>query len=123
MKKMLDGLYLVLGTLCLFGLPSAILALSAWFGDGVMATLHTSASAMHSVLFQVEAIVIVFGTSAGGMLIAMGAFAALWLGVQAIARMAARLEPVPNPAAGRVHVKVEAPEIGRINHSGTHRRV
>ena len=122
MKKLLDGLYVVLGTLCLFGLPSAALGLSAWFGDGVMAMLHTSGSAMHSITFQIEAMAIVFGTSAGGLALAMALFAALWLAARAVNRAASGLEPMPQPAAGRIRVAAEPRTVGRIEHSGTQRR-
>lgn len=122
MKKLLDGLYLALGTVCLFGLPSAMLGLSAWFGDFVMAMLHTSASAMHSLSFQIEAIAIVFGTSAGGLFAALALFAAVWMGARQINRMAEGMEVLPVATAGRIRVKQEPVAVGRIDHSGTHRR-
>lgn len=122
MKKMLDGLYVVLGTLFMFGLPSAALALSAWFGDGVIAMLHTSSSAMHSITFQIEAMAIVFGTSAGGLAAALAVFTALWLGARTVNRMA---ESLAEPSAPRVSAGARAPEaatVGRIDHSGSHQR-
>jgi len=122
MKKLLDGLYVVMGTLCLFGLPSATLGFSAWFGDGVMAMLHTSASAMHSAGFQVEAMAIVFGTSAGALALALALFAGLYLAAQAVNRAAQGFEPLPQPAAGRIRVAPEERTVGRIDHGGTHRR-
>jgi hypothetical protein len=122
MKKLLDGLYVVMGTLCLFGLPSAALGFSAWFGDGVMAMLHTSTSAMHSIGFQIEAVIIVFGTSAGALALALLLFAGLWLAARAVNRAAEGFEVLPVPAAGRLRVASEERTVGRIDHSGSHRR-
>ncbi len=122
MKKLLDGLYVVLGTLCLFGLPAAALAFSAWFGDGVMAMLHTSSSAMHSITFQIEAMAIVFGTSAGALALAMLLFAGLWLAARAVNRAAEGFEVLPTPAGGRLPVMAEPRTVGRIEHGGRRSR-
>jgi hypothetical protein len=122
MKKLLDGLYVVLGTLCLFGLPSAALGLTAWFGDSMMGALHTSASAVHTLSFQLEAMAIIFGTSIGGLAAAMGLFTALWLGARMINRAAEAMEVLPTPAPGRIRFEEEAVVVGRLQHAGSQRR-
>jgi uncharacterized membrane protein len=122
MKKLLGGLYLVIGTSCLFGLPMAILGLSAWFGDGAMGLMHTSANALQHVGTQVEVMAIVFGTSAGGLAVAMLAFTGIWYAAQAINRMAQDHPAMSVAAAGRFAAAGDEPTVGRMQHAGTQRR-
>ena len=122
MKKLFDALHMTLGTLFMFGMPAAILGLSAWFGDTIMTMLHTGASAMHSVGFQLEAIAILFGCSAGGLALSSAIGVALWMVVTMLSRMAEAAEPLPQAAAGRIRVRSEPVTVGRIDHGTRARR-
>jgi hypothetical protein len=121
MKKLLDGLYLSLGTLCLFGLPIGILALAAWFGDSAMGMLHVGGSALHSLSFQAGVVLLMFGTSAGGLILAGGFFALLWIGAAAVNRWAVSLEPLPE-SAGRRRGDLVDRSVGKIDLGSVRRR-
>ena len=113
MKKLLDGLVLALGTVCLFGLPSAALAISAWLGDHAMKILHPGSSVTLSLMVQIEAVVLMFGTAAGGLLLAISAFAALWWVMNALNRAATGMTPEIVPSQAR-RLEQEAPSIGTM---------
>ena len=121
MKKFFDVLYMTLGTLCLFGMPAAMLGLSAWFGDTVMNMLHTGSSAVHSITFQLEAILILFGCSAGGLALSSVAGMGIWMVVSLLNRLADQSGPVPE-AAGQVRSRSEPSAVGRIAHGSRSRR-
>ena len=120
MKKLFDALYMTLGTLCLFGMPGAMLGLSAWFGDTIITMMHTGTSAMHSITFQIEAILILFGCSAGGLALCSIAGIGLWMLVSLFNRLAEDAEPLPQ-AAGRIRSRSEPSTVGRIAHGSRSR--
>lgn len=127
MKKLLDAVYLALGTLCLFGLPGAILGFSAWFGDDALSMMHVSASALQHMGTQAELIAVIFGTSAGGLAAALASFAVVWAGAQAIHRAAQGVQAMPvaagapNLAAARPGPRPES-TVGHMQGGASRRR-
>ena len=99
MKRLLDGMVVSLGTLCLFGMPVTAVVLSAWLGDSLMGMLHFSDSAMHQASYQIGTVALIFATSAGGLLVALLLMSVLWSVMRAVARQAEALEPLPMVAA------------------------
>ena len=123
MKKLLDAVVVWLGTACMFGLPIAALALSAWFGDGAMKIFHPGNTVGLSLSMQLGVIALMFCTTAVGLLLAAAFFTFMWWATLALERFVEREEPPVDAHGATAHPEALHPRVAQAQRGSIHKRI
>ena len=123
MKKLLDAVVLWLGTACMFGLPIAALALSAWFGDGAMKIFHPGDTVGLSLSMQLGVVALMFCTTAVGLVLAAAFFTFMWWATLALERFVEREEPPVNEHGAAARLDALPAQVGQVKRGSIHKRI
>jgi len=96
MRKLIEVALLVLATLCMFAFPVLLLGLAPWIGEGLLGMTHMTIT--HGLYSAIQAIMVMFSSSAGLLLLAMPAFGGILWGLSRALRSTSAPVPVRKSA-------------------------